>query len=211
MPAQHTVEQGEHLAKIAAKYGFRDYQTIWQHPNNASLRKKRPNPNVLCPGDRLFIPDKEQKKESRPTAQIHRFQVARQTVKLRIVLKDFDELPIANTPCNLNIDGKVYELVTNADGLIEQEISASAEGGSLSLPDLDMEIPIKIGHLDPPDEDSGWQARLVNLGYHWGPVGDEDAQQLGYSIEEFQCDHDLRVTGVLDAATREKLKKLHGC
>jgi hypothetical protein len=67
MSTNHVIEQGEHLSHLAAQYGFRDYLTIWDHPNNAALKDKRQNPNVLFPGDSVFIPDKEKKSVSRPT------------------------------------------------------------------------------------------------------------------------------------------------
>jgi hypothetical protein len=57
MAIDHTVVQGEYLSKIARNYGFSDYRTIWEHPKNAALKQARQNPNVLFPGDRLFIPD----------------------------------------------------------------------------------------------------------------------------------------------------------
>ena len=65
MSSVHTVVQGEHLSGIANKYGFTSYKTIWDHAQNAELKKKRQNPNVIFPGDELFIPDKGQKEESR--------------------------------------------------------------------------------------------------------------------------------------------------
>lgn len=37
MATEHVVLQGEHLSKISAKYGFLDYRTIWDHPQNADL------------------------------------------------------------------------------------------------------------------------------------------------------------------------------
>jgi hypothetical protein len=49
--------------------------------------------------------------------------------------------------------------------MIDIEIPATAENGTLSLTDLDMEFPVKIGHLDPEAEESGWLGRLTNLGY----------------------------------------------
>jgi len=108
------------------------------------------------------------------------------------------------------VEGTVYKLTSNGKGLIEKEVPPTAQKGVLKVPDLDLEMPVKIGHLDPHDEDPGWQGRLINLGYHPGPVGDDDTEQLGYSIEEFQCDNDLKVTGKLDGATKAKLKESHG-
>jgi hypothetical protein len=214
MSTLHKVQQGEHLTQLAAKYGFRDYRTIWNHAENDELRKARPNPHVLYPDDLVFIPDKEEKEESRPTTRIHRFQVEGQPLKLRLVLTDFDNLPIQNKICSLEVEGVVYAVTTDADGLVEQEIPNTASNGKLTVPDLDLELPIRIGDLDPPEEDSGWQARLINLGYYAGAIGIDDAdirERLHYSIEEFQCDHGLKVTGEFDGSTRDKLKEVHGC
>ena len=55
----HTVEQGEHLSSIAAKYGFQKVATIWDHPDNAGLKSKRKNPHILLPGDKVVIPEGE--------------------------------------------------------------------------------------------------------------------------------------------------------
>jgi hypothetical protein len=40
----------------------------------------------------------------------------------------------------------------------------------VKLPAVDIEFAFKIGHLPPEDEEFGWQARLVNLGYYAGAV-----------------------------------------
>lgn len=53
---EHTVKAGECLSSIAASYGFRDYRTICDHPSNAAFRAKRPNPNLIYPGDVVMIP-----------------------------------------------------------------------------------------------------------------------------------------------------------
>ncbi|HEY6945459.1 MAG TPA: LysM domain-containing protein, partial [Candidatus Acidoferrum sp.] len=71
MSETHIVEQGEHLSQIAKKYGFPDYKIVWDHPENADLKKLRKNPNILFPGDQVFIPDKEEKEESGPTDKRH--------------------------------------------------------------------------------------------------------------------------------------------
>lgn len=209
MATYHTVEQGEHLSRIAAKYGFANYRTIWDHPQNAELKQKRQNPNVLFPGDRLYIPDKQQKTESRPTEQRHRFQVSVRPVVLRIVVKNVDDQPIANTDCQLQVDGNVYQLTTNGNGQIEQKIPKTAESGKLTI--LDMEVPVQIGHLDPVEEVSGQQVRLNNLGYNAGEVSGTNEEQLRSAIEEFQCDYGLTVDGICGPQTQAKLKEVHGC
>ena len=57
MPKNYTVQPGDSLKKIAAKHGFSDYREIYDHPSNAPFRAKRPNPNVILPGDVIVIPD----------------------------------------------------------------------------------------------------------------------------------------------------------
>jgi len=165
---------------------------------------------VLYPGDQLFIPDRNLKTVSVPTTKVHRFRTTVKPLLLRIVLKDFDDKPLANTPCELEVEGKSQKLTTDGKGQIEVKIPKTAQKGTLRVPSLDMEVPIKIGHLDPVEEDSGWQGRLINLGYHAGPVGDTDEELLRYAVEEFQCDHGLKVSGKLDTATLVKLKEVHG-
>ena len=60
MPVFHKVQSGECLSTIGKQYRFEDFRTIFDHPKNGPLKRKRENPNVLLPGDCLFIPDKEQ-------------------------------------------------------------------------------------------------------------------------------------------------------
>lgn len=206
----HVVAAGEHITQIAQQYGFRDFNTIWNHAANAALKKLRSDPHVLHPGDTLEIPDKVKRQDTKPIDQAHRFRVSGQPLKLRLALTDFDNEPLAGLACELVIDGVVIPRTSDAKGLIETPIPARAKSGVLKVPELDLEQTLQIGHLDPLDEDSGWQARLINLGYYAGAVADGDQQQLRHAIEEFQCDHQLKVTGDLDGATRAKLLEQHG-
>ena len=210
MAQTYTITQGDHLSGIAEKFGFRDFESIWSHANNQALKSQRKDPHVLLPGDRLFIPDKSEKTVTVSTTQVHYFQTTAKPLLLRIALKDFDDAPIANTACELEVEGNTQKLTTDADGRIQASIPKTAQTGTLRVPDLAMEVPIRIGHLDPVEEDSGWQGRLINLGYHAGPVGDADEELLRYAVEEFQCDHGLNVSGQPDAATQAKLKEIHG-
>ena len=200
---------------IALKYGFADYRTIWDHPENASLKQKRQNPNILFPGDRLFIPDKKEKEESGSTEQHHRFVRKAQKLMLRIVARDLSDDPIANAPCELIVDTRSFKLTTDGNGKIEQEIDKDAQRGQLTIKDpkgaTDIIIEFKIGHLDPVEEVTGQQARLNNLGYNAGEVGRADPYQFRSAVEEFQCDHKLKVDGDCGPQTQAKLKEVHGC
>ncbi|HSR14078.1 MAG TPA: peptidoglycan-binding protein, partial [Thermodesulfobacteriota bacterium] len=214
---KYTVKQGDHLSKIANEHGFTDYRAIWDHPSNADLKKKRENPNILQAGDVVHIPEKELKTETGSTEQRHRFKAKIPTVMLRVVFKDFDDKPIADKECELNLDGRVFTLKTDGQGKIEQRIPAFAETGLLTFKDPEVPfdpLPVRIGHLDPADEVSGWQARLNNLGYPAGPVDGKMNDQLKGAIEEFQCDafkNAGQVDGKCGPNTIAKLKKVYGC
>jgi N-acetylmuramoyl-L-alanine amidase len=207
----YTIKQGDHLSRIAQQNGFFDYRTVWDHPQNSELKKKRVNPNVLMPGDVLFIPEKKAKALQVSTGAKHVFKITRSKLYLRIAVVDFDNKPVANVDCELKVDERTYRLKTDAKGRIEQPIEATSENGVLRIPSLEMELPVKIGHLDPADEGTGWRQRLINLGYHPRALADDDATMLRHAVEEFQCDHGLKVTGDVDAVTKAKLKQEHGC
>jgi len=217
MAGYHTVAQGEHVAGIAWSYGFSDYKTIWNHPDNAELKSKRQNPNVLFPGDRLFIPDLEHREEPRPTDQQHRFVLSRPVLKLRITLEDQYEKPIAGAPCLLTVDGDSKQLTSDGRGKLELEIPPSAKQSFLLIqdakqtPHADVLIPVKIGHLDPVEEVSGQQARLNSLGYYPFEVDGKTGPDFQSAVEEFQCEQGLKVDGICGPQTRAKLKQVYGC
>jgi hypothetical protein len=210
----HTVKQGEYITKIATDYGFKDYQTVWDHPQNAALRAKRKTPNVLYPGDALFIPERELREESRPTDSRHRFKVKGKPLMLRLQLLDLHERVITGTKCVLQVEGQSFELTTDGRGRIEHEIPPTAQSGRLVLRDpktlLETELPLQIGSLDPVDTVSGQRARLRNLGYLVDLEGEDEDAELRTAIEEFQCDHTLGVDGKCGPATQAKLRDVHG-
>lgn len=209
MATYHKVKQGEYLVQIAQKHGFGDFSIIWDHSENVEVKKKRQNPNVLYPGDTLYIPDKETKEESCATEQRHIFRAHSTPCVLRIVAKDIDGEPIADTACTLQVEFDVYNLTTDSGGMIEKEIPKTARQGKLRINDV--EVPIQIGHLDPVEKDSGQQARLNNLGYYARPLREIEERELKSANEEFQCDQGLPVTGICDAQTQAALLGAHGC
>jgi hypothetical protein len=214
MSSSYTVKDGDHLSKIAKKFGFRSFLTVWDDPGNAALRQLRPNPNVLLPGDVVFIPDKERRDEAAETGKRHVFFTMSPRLKLRIVIKDRFDSPIASEPGQLDVDGDERPVTTASDGLIERAIPVDAEGGSLEI--LGVEPALGIGRMHPADDSTGWQARLNNLGYHAGEIGKAAPEDVRSAVEEFQCDFGLPVVGLqedgtLDGATRQKLLEVHGC
>jgi LysM repeat protein len=214
MASYYTVQQGDYLSRIAKQNGFPDYTVIWNDPNNAQLKQQRQNPNILYPGDQVYIPDKQQRQEAGGTEQRHNFVVNKEPLKLRLVLEDIYEKPLANAQCALVVDGEASQPTADGSGKIELQIPQDAQNAVLVIrgdetPFHDVPIPLKIGNLDPVDQVSGQVARLNNLGYFPGDGTDQAAFQS--AVEEFQCDNGLSVDGDCGPQTQAKLKQVHGC
>jgi N-acetylmuramoyl-L-alanine amidase len=216
-PHQYTVQAGDYVSKVADAKGFSDYQTIWNDGHNAHLKAQRKTPNVLAPGDPLYIPDRETRNESRSTDSLHQFELTGTPLKLRLIVKDMTDKPVAGKPCTMKVDGSpdVPSLSTNGTGMAERDILPTAATGELVLRDtglpIDLDLQLKIGFLEPLDDVTGQKARLNNLGYDAGEVNDTQDLQFRSAVEEFQCDHGLAHDGVCGSKTQAKLKEVHGC
>jgi N-acetylmuramoyl-L-alanine amidase len=215
MGTYHIVEQGECLSSIAKEYKFSDYRTIYNHPENAEFKQKRPNPNIIYPGDRLFIPDTKEKTESRSSDQQHQFVVKSQRVLLRLVVKDDQDQPFANKKYKLRAADLEFQGRTDGRGLLQHFIPADAAEGELKVwTGSDDETKfhgwrLSIGHLDPPETVTGAQARLNNLGIFCGAVDGIIGPITEEALKEFQAKNKLPQTGKLDAATRNLLRDKH--
>jgi N-acetylmuramoyl-L-alanine amidase len=98
MPIQYQVTQGDCILTIAEQYKV-PWDKIWNHPNNADLKKQRKNPNVLYEGDRVYVPDIEQAQYPAATGATHRFVLNRRMAKLRVrVVFDPGPKPAAAAP-----------------------------------------------------------------------------------------------------------------
>lgn len=201
-------------SSITKAFGFSNYTTIWNDPNNANLKAQRVNPNVLFPGDMLFIPDRVAKECPKPTDQKHQFVKHSPKLQLVLAMEDIYEKPIAGAACTLQLGANLLNLTTDGMGHLKQEIDPNIRDAVLTIQDPQTPfqgttIPIKIGSLDPVEEVTGQVARLNNLGYF--PGDGTDAAALNSAIEEFQCDNGLTVDGRCGPQTQAKLKQVHGC
>jgi peptidoglycan hydrolase-like protein with peptidoglycan-binding domain len=216
MSTVHVVQQGEHLAAIARRYGFADYLKLWDLPENAGLKKIRQNPNILLPGDEVFIPDKSVRLVPARTGQVHQFKLHARPLKLRLILKPSYGQALAGIACELDVAGKQFQLETDSEGRIAHDIPATAKEASLTIKDSKtplngIVIPLRVGHLDPVEERSGQISRLTNLGYRAGTVEGGEEDLFTAAVEEFQCDHGLAVDGKCGPRTQAKLVAVHGC
>lgn len=209
----HIVGPGETISSIAEDYSLAGWHRIYDHPNNAAFRQKRPNPNVIFPGDEIFVPDLELRIHQAPTDQLHRYVLHKPEQWLRIVVKDHDDRPLATVPYELKVGSRLCKGKTDGNGLLQEEIELKSSAGLLTIGDLVFEL--SIGDLNPMDQTpdlgvSGAQGRLRNLGYPVGPIDGLMGPKTTQAIRFFQADEHLTVTGELDGATFSQLVKVHG-
>jgi len=222
MSTTYSVKQGEHLAGIAEQFGFRSFKAIWEHPQNAELKKLRKNPNILFPGDVVFIPDLEPKDVSASSDQKHKFLLTVPQLMLQVAVHDVDDKPRKGALYVLSVGSRNLDGAAK-DGMTSDPLEPDDQTANLWLPEPDLRLRLMIGYLNPlvenpstDEEIAGWQARLYNLSYFAGFTA-TNLKQLKWAVEEFQRDHgwdpdkDKKPTGRMDAETRDKLEKIYGC
>jgi hypothetical protein len=214
----YIVRQGDFLAKLAFIHGF-DADEVWNDPKNADIKKLRLDPNILAPGDILYLPEKEEAKGlpiSQGTENNYTAVVPKNTV--RLAFHD-DNGPLANAPYVIDGLGDPQQGSTNGDGVAEIDVPLDVRQIRITLTNQNIVFPVGIGDMDPIDEPSGVRKRLEHLDYYdplarMAPAQISEDQATGFdqrAIAAFQTAKGLEPTGVLDDATKQALVAEHGC
>jgi len=208
----YLVKVGDCIAKIAKETGH-FWDTIWTDPANSELKEARKDPNVLRPGDRVTIPEKEEKQESGVAEMRHRFKRKGEPSALNLQFMSNDE-PLANKPYKLILDnGSVVEGSTDAEGKISNvSIPGNAKKGKLHIKiteDEEAIYELMLGAVCPHDDLGGVQNRLRNLGYGCEVTGKLDAATRR-ALRKFQEAEQLQATGEPDDETMKKLEEKFG-
>lgn len=204
----HTIARHDCISSIAARYGFH-WRDLWEHPDNQVLRDRRKNPNLLYPGDELFIPPLQLGTQSLASGQQHRVVVKALGATLRIRLQHDGE-PISGAYV-LEVAGQRLEGELDGDGQLEQSIPATATRARLLVVERNEQFDLMIGDLDPADTPSGAVERLVNLGLFTDRSVRELTPELRHVLMLVQREEQLDATGELDESTADALVRWHGC
>ena len=205
---QHEVQQGECLSSIGARYGFAP-DTLWSLSENAALKQRRQDPNVLEPGDVVFVPELRPKREQAGTEQKHRFRKKSGSAVLRLQLLDPDDRPRANLTYTLAVEGRLITGRTDGQGMVEQPIDSHARSASLIIEGEDP-LPLRLGGLDPVDTVTGVQQRLQNLGFACGRTDGTWDERCTVALLGFRERYGLPESDEIDQAARDKLRDIHG-
>ena len=205
----YVVRQGDFLRRLACRVGF-DADTVWAHPRNADLRKLRASPDVLCPGDVLYVPDvREDQAPPLDLGASNRLscEVPRVTVALKVTTH------LQGRPLRYTVQGcgEVPPGETEADGTLRFEVPLDVTQAVVELPDLSVRLVVGVGHLDPSDERTGVAQRLQNLGV-MSRYPAREAASTEEALREFRALHGAAAPegDGADADTVKKLEEVYG-
>ena len=211
----YIVRQGDHLARLAFIHGF-EADEVWNHERNGELREMGRTPELLAPGDVLYLPVKPKEGLSFSANTSNRYQARVPQIKVSMVFKDADRI-LADEPYEIHglgtdgSSGQPETRKTDAAGKIDLELPVTTREVTIVFPGPNVAYEVRVGDMDPLAELSGIQKRLENLGYL--PRERESAAEGAYvqsAIAAFQKRHGLSPTGTLDEATTKLLKDEHG-
>jgi len=213
----HIVLQGETIPAIAHQYGFADWRNIWEHPRNEHLAEMGRTPNILNPGDRVYIPDYD--------SGIFIFTTGRNTeIRLlnpwanviRISFQDRFGNPYSGKRCQVEIGGNSREGESDGNGLFEFELPREVSSAIFKLwPDdaNDDKFYVWIlrpGYLNPVTEISGAKARLKNLGYGIDGIDDNADRRTQNAVELLRAQHELPIGTDFSDEVRRIILERHG-
>lgn len=227
----YLVRQGDYMTKLALRFGF-DALAVWASPRNRALREKRRSPELLAPGDIVYLPDSRREGLPLQSAVTNRYRARVPTVRLRVALRTPAEA-LANEPFVVEgLHGPLlalgggaqkpalgrcsirYEGASDGEGVATFEVPITIDRVWLSLPGRGLRIQVRPGHLDPENEPSGLRQRLVHLGFLSPGVEqlteEERSALIADALLRFQRSRGLQPTGLADDATVNELRRAHG-
>ena len=203
----YVVRQGDHLRQLAHLRGV-DPDAVWDHPLNAKLREERGSGDDLLPGDILFLPQTESYAHEVMAGTSNNFSAFVPRTRLDLYFEDIDG-PLANEHCVVHgLPGDHDEgraMQTTSEAGLELHVPVTVAEVVVIFSHRHHAFVVRIGHMDPIQEQAGVVKRLANLGYldHEYAHGDGD---VAAALHAFQDNTGLAATG---APNRETLDRLH--
>jgi hypothetical protein len=168
---------------------------VWNHEANAALRQKRKSAHVLQPGDRIVLPGVQQQELSRAVDALHRIQVLRPQIELKIVLGDHHGRPFKQQPYELrlsNADTEPVRGTTDGQGQVIEKLPSHVTEVIVTLTEQQLTWRVSVSSTLPalpeaaeasgkplsPEAVRAVQTRLNALGVPSGSVNGVALHQL---------------------------------
>ncbi|TKD11750.1 LysM peptidoglycan-binding domain-containing protein [Polyangium fumosum] len=203
----YVIRQGDYLAKIALRFGIAADE-IWKHPKNSELRAKR-KPNLLVPGDVLFVPEPARPSLPFRCGTTNRYKADVPKVPVRVTFQVGGKA-IANEPYEVEGLAAPQTGESDASGKVTLQVPAHVREVRVRFTKMGMVFPVMIGDMEPIDEPSGVRKRLEHLGYMQGLEMFDADKRLRIALASFQRATGLHVSEEADEATKEALVSAHG-
>jgi hypothetical protein len=165
----YVVRAGDYLRRIAFNLGF-DADEVWNDPANADLRSLRPNPDILLPGDLLYVPDDgpPPKPHDLVTGSTNTFQAPDPPMTSFSVqfVGGPESKPVAGKAYVIQEMSDQSGLSTDGEGIAKFKVPVTMDSITVVFADPDVgTYVIAIGGMDPIDTLAGANKRLQNLGF----------------------------------------------
>lgn len=215
----YVVREGDYLPKLAHALGF-DADEVWNHEKNADLKATRPDPNTLCAGDILYLPEKPREGLDIIAGTTNAYVAEVPMVHLALAFHNFDGTVRADADYEiLGLDGDDTESElpnpkgkTDGEGVVRFSVPVTLREVSVFFPYGNVTHRVSIGGMDPDTEQSGLRKRLENLGYlnpETSIYGDVELDLIS-GLRAFQAQVGLEPTGAFDDVTRAALIDKYG-
>ena len=210
----YIVRRGQRLSRIAAQFNIADPETVYNHETNEHLRNKRPERDLICEDDEIWVPvqdELEAPTKGKNGSSVDISVTPPPPEQLTVILKNENDEPLAGLEYRITYSGQSEDIegTTDSEGRLEAEVPFGVEFMRVELEDKVLELG--VGHLDPPDTIQGVSNRLRNLAYYSGDVTKQVTPQLYEALSKFQEDNELSISGKPDQTTVDRLTDLHGC
>ena len=212
------IKAGQCISSIAFEADMQ-WNKIYLHEKNKTLRETRQHPNILLPKNKVTIPKKEAKeKEEKHVDTVYTYTRRLIPCGLQLRFTKFGK-PCKEEKYELwsNL-GKVYGGKLDENGVLEVAIiQPDWKKVWVRLGEKGEEYEFELGSIAPVTEPRGIQARLWNLGYYHDELTDELTTETENAFRRF-----MNKNGILDtigedldeAAVKSGLALLvsvHGC
>lgn len=176
----YVVRQGDFLLKVAHRLGF-DPDAVWNDAKNADLRQARPNPNILFPGDVLYIPDAtDPTLHPVVTGATNAFQ---SDVPTSTLTHQFTGATYASKAYTVQELEELTGLQTDGSGVATFNVPVTLDTVTVTFTETGDAFALAIGAMDPIDTLYGIFKRLQNLGHIDRSVQwDDDADHVSLNV-----------------------------
>jgi hypothetical protein len=192
-PGRYSLESGENIHSIAFQAGH-VWSTIWNAPENGTLRQVRTDPSVLAEKDSLFIPELRLRQEIGATNKRHCFKRIGVPSILRFRPMYLGE-PFVYQPYVVTSNSADAGRGTTTDqGIVECYVTPDAKEASITIGTgyFRFTYHITLRTLAPVETTDGLIARLQQLGFFESEKSSEDA------IAAFRDYHGMQAGTVVD-------------